>query len=136
MSTYPATLRSLAAAHSGAHCKVCKESFVAFHLPYVFSQSVVSSMQILWPGQSGLASCSVQVSSCAHIPTFEHHDYSAAQHFGVCERCQIDMNTEALDQEVVQGDKSIIAKRHSDNHIDLCFRFSYDDVQQLSMRRP
>ena len=113
-------------------CNVCKERFAVFHPAYEPSEEVAKSLEILRPGKFGLAFCNVQVSSWHDmLPTLEHHEDLAAHHYGVCACCQIDMNSQVLDQEGVLGDKIIIPKRSVENHMDPCFRFPYDDLQEL-----
>ena len=113
-------------------CNVCNERFVAFHPAYEPPEEVAHRLEILRGGKSGLAFCNVKVSSWhVMLPTFEHHEDVAAHHYGVCACCQIDMNSQGVDQEGVPGDKNIIPKRSVENHMDPCFRFPYDDLQEL-----
>jgi hypothetical protein len=112
-------------------CVVCKERFAAFHPAYEPPNEVASKMEVLRPGWSGLAPCSVQVSTWHSMPEFEITDDLAPFHEGVCKRCQNDMDAQALQQEGVEGDACIVAKRSEDNHMDPCFRFPSDDLQEL-----
>ena len=113
-------------------CRVCKERFAVFYPAYELSEEVATCLEILRSGKCGLAVCNVQVSFWDDMLfTLEHHEDLAAHHYGVCEFCQIDMNLQFLDQEGVLGDKIINHMRFVENHMDPCFRFPYDDLQEL-----
>ena len=88
-------------------------------------------MDVLRRGRVGLALCNVEVSSWHEIPDFEISDDLAPHHSGVCKCCQNDMDAQAVQQEGVEGDVRIVAKRSELNHMDPCFRFPYDDFQEL-----
>ena len=93
---------------------------------------VTTEIEVLRRGRSGLASCSVEVSSWQHeIPSLEISDDLAPQHTGVCKCCQNDMDAQAVQQEGIEGDARDVAKRSEVNHMDPCFQFLYDDLQEL-----
>ena len=98
-------------------CNVCNERFAALHPAYEPLDEVDSFVEILRSGKSGLSSCSMQVSSRDEIRNFANGEDLAAQHTGVCKRCRVDMNLQALEQEGVLGSV--------DNHMYPCFRSPY-----------
>ena len=112
-------------------CKVCAERFVAFHPAYEPPQEVASRMEVLRRGRSGLRSCSVEVSTWDDIPSLEIGDGLASHHVGTCVPCQKDQEAQASQQADVEGEVRIVAKRSFLNHMDPCFRFPRDELEEL-----
>ena len=97
-------------------CIVCKERFAGFH----------SGSGLSW-----FDSRSVRVGEWCLIPDFGISGDPPSQYTGVCTFCRDDIDSEPVEQEGVEGDACIIAKRSHLNHMDPCFRFAYDDLQAL-----
>ena len=108
------------------YCKVCAERFAAFPPAYEPPQQIAEALEVLRRGRSGVASCSVEVSSCDEIPSFEVSDGLASQHTGICKSCQLDMDKQAAAQASVEGETCVVAKRSHENHMDPCFGFPYE----------
>ena len=55
-------------------------------------------MELLRHGRSGVAACSVEVSSWDEVPPLEVPDGLASRYSGTCVRCQRDMDDQLRDQ--------------------------------------
>ena len=112
-------------------CKHCKERFPTFHPAYEPPPTIAKDMQILRRGNDGLAACSVEVSSWDELPPLEARDGPAFACMGTCLRCQKDMDKQLKSQGGDEERAVVVARRSEDNHMDPCFRFPFDDLQDL-----
>ncbi len=112
-------------------CNECKERFPTFHPAYVPPPSVLSEMELMKRGKDGLAACNLEVSRWDELPPFEAHDGLALSCSGTCLRCQMDMDEQVRPVAGEEGCGEVVLLRSAENHMDPCFRFPIDDLQEF-----
>ena len=88
-------------------------------------------MEILKQGKDGVAVCSVQVATWDELPPLDAPDGLALCCSGTCLRCQKDMDEQVQKHGLAEHLGQIIGLRSAENHMDPCFRFPVDDLEDL-----
>ena len=113
-------------------CNDCRERFPTFHPAFVPPPAIANEMEILKRGKDGVAACSVEVATWDELPPLNPSDGVAASCTGRCQRCQKDEEDQMRDLAAADCDGGqIVLLRSSENHMDPCFRFPWDDLQGL-----
>ena len=112
-------------------CNDCKERFPTFHPAYVPPPAIAKKMEILKHGKDGVAVCSVEVATWDELPPVDAPDGFALCCSGTCLRCQKDMDEQVQEHGLAEHLGQIIGLRSAENHMDPCFRFPVDDLEDL-----
>ena len=88
-------------------------------------------MELLKHGEDGVAACNVEVSKWDELPPLQPADGLALCCSGTCLRCQKDMDKQMMDQGGNEDRSAVVALKSEENHMDPCFRFPIDDLQDL-----
>ena len=112
-------------------CGDCKERFPTFHPAYAPPLSLVDSMTLLKRGRDHLAPCDVQVFRWDELPPLDSVDGAAEPYGGTCYRCQHDMDEQVRKRGDEEAHTDVVALRSEDNHMDPCFRFPAEELQEL-----
>ena len=112
-------------------CNDCNERFPTFHPAYAPPPAIAKDMEILKAARSGVAACNVCVAAWDEFPALHMPDGVAQTFSGTCLSCQRDMNEQARLQVADEGMADVVGLRSAENHMDPCFRFPYQDLNDL-----
>ena len=73
-------------------CRECKERFPTFHPAYAPPRALAKEFEILKRGRDGVAACNVEVCVWDELPVLDAPDGLAPSCFGMCLRCQKDLD--------------------------------------------